>query len=69
VACFEGWLLIAYDCHDTKLGAELARKLHRSRRADAVAVQEEHDLADDFLLGPAGNDPLGALRADSRYFS
>jgi hypothetical protein len=28
-------------------------------------VEEQHDLADDFLLSPAGNDPLRPLRADT----
>ena len=37
---------------------------HRPRGADPVAVQEQHDLADDLLLGPAGDDALGAFRAD-----
>ena len=31
---------------------------HRPRRADAVAVQEHHDLADHLLLGPGISDPL-----------
>jgi hypothetical protein len=38
---------------------------YRPRRADAVAVEEQHDLADDLLLCPASNDPLRALRADA----
>ena len=38
---------------------------HRPRGADTVAVQEQHDLADDLLLGPAGDDALGAFRADA----
>ena len=42
---------------------------HRARRADAVAVQEQHDLADDLLLGPAGDDPLRALRADAGHLA
>src|SRR5262249_31134241 len=42
---------------------------HRPRRADAVAVQEHHDLADDFLLSPASNDPLRPLRADTGYLA
>ena len=32
----------------------------RPRRADAVGVQEEHDVADGLLLGPAGGDFSGA---------
>jgi hypothetical protein len=42
---------------------------HRPRRADAVAVQEQHDLADHLLLGPAGDDPLRPLRADPSYLA
>ena len=41
---------------------------HRPRRADAVAVQEDHDLADDLLLGPGVGDALGAHRADAVDF-
>ena len=36
-----------------------------ARGADAVRVQEDHDLADDLLIGPPGDDPLGPLRADA----
>src|SRR5215467_8564566 len=42
---------------------------HRARRADAVAVQKQHDLADDLLLGPARDDALCAFRADSGHLS
>ena len=42
---------------------------HCPRGADTVAVQEQHDLADDPLLGPAGDDPLGAFRADAGHFA
>ncbi len=38
---------------------------HRPRRPDAVRMQEQHDLADDLLLGPARGDALGALRPDA----
>ena len=37
---------------------------HRAGRADTVAVQEDHDLADGFL-GPCGDDAVGALRTDA----
>ena len=37
----------------------------RPRRADTVRVQEDHDLADDLLIGPPSDDPLGALGADA----
>src|SRR5215472_16834650 len=38
---------------------------NRPRRADAIAVQEQHDLANHLLLSPARDDPLGALGADT----
>jgi hypothetical protein len=38
---------------------------HRPRRADAVAVQEQHNLADGLLLGPARDNPFGTLWADT----
>ena len=38
---------------------------HGTGRADAVAVQEDHDLAHDLLLGPGGGDALRADRADA----
>src|SRR6516225_2796833 len=37
---------------------------HGARGADAVAVQEQHDLAYDLLLGPAADDALRPLGAD-----
>jgi|SRR6516162_2283714 hypothetical protein len=43
--------------------------VHRLRRADAVAVQKEHDLADDLLLCPAGDDALGTLRPNPGHFT
>jgi hypothetical protein len=38
-------------------------------RADAVAVQEQHDLADNLLLGPASDDPPRSLRADTGHLT
>ena len=38
---------------------------YRSRSADAVAVQEHHDLADRLLLGPGGDDASSANRPDA----
>jgi hypothetical protein len=43
--------------------------MRTARCADTVAVQEQHDLADDLLFGPAGDDPLRTLRADAGHFS
>ena len=38
----------------------------RARRADAVGMQEDHDVADGLLLGPAGGDFSRAEFADAR---
>src|SRR6266516_5743200 len=38
---------------------------HRPSRADPMAVQEDHDLADRLLLGPGGRDAAGAHRTDA----
>ena len=38
-------------------------------RADAVAVQEHHDLADDLLLGPGVGDPLRPHPADAGHLA
>ena len=48
-----------------RIGAVGLEDAHRPRRADAVAVQEDHDLADRLLIGPGGDDAVGALRADA----
>jgi hypothetical protein len=37
---------------------------HGPRRADAVAVEEHHDLAHDLLFGPGRDDTLRAHRSD-----
>ena len=42
---------------------------HRPRCADAVAVQKQHDLTDDLLFGPAGDDPFRALRANAGHLA
>ena len=42
---------------------------HRPRRADAVAVQEHHDLADHLLLGPGVGDPLRPHLADAGHLA
>src|ERR1022692_3019303 len=36
---------------------------YRPRRADAVAVQEDHDLANHLLLGPGRDDPTRSRSA------
>jgi hypothetical protein len=47
------------------VGAVGLEDAHRAGRADTVAVQEDHDLADGFLVGPCGDDAVGALRRDA----
>jgi hypothetical protein len=44
--------VLRHDLH--RVGAVGLLDTHRSRRPDAVAVQEHHDLADDLLLGLGG---------------
>src|ERR1700756_6023225 len=51
------------------LGAVGLVDAYRARGADAVAVQEQHDLPDDLLLGPAANNtlrPFGPIPVTSR---
>src|SRR5438046_4057068 len=40
-----------------------------SRGSDAVAMEEQHDLADDLLLGPARDDLSCTLGADAGHFA
>src|ERR1044071_960917 len=40
-----------------------------SRGSDAVAMEEQHDLADDLLFGPAGDDLSCTLGADAGHFA
>ena len=42
---------------------------NRTGGADAMAVQEDHDLAHDLLLGPGVGDALGAHRADAGHLA
>ena len=42
---------------------------HRTRRADAVAVQEHHDLADGLLLRPGVGDALRTYPADAAHLA
>src|SRR5712692_2859506 len=51
------------------LGAAGLIDAHRARGADAVAVQEQHDLADHLLLGPTANDALRPFRANTGDFA
>ena len=51
------------------LGAVGLVDAHGPRGADPVRVQEQHDLADHLLLGPAGDDARGALGPDAGYLA
>ena len=42
---------------------------NRPGGADPVAVKEDHDLPDDFLLSPGVRDPLGPNRANARHLA
>ena len=42
---------------------------NRPRRADTVAVQEDHDLAHDLLFGPGIGDALSTYRANSSHLA
>ena len=56
------WVL-AHHLHG--IGAVGLEDAHRSGGADAVAVQEHHDLADDLLVGPGRGDLGRAHRSDA----
>ena len=47
------------------IGAVGLEDPHRPRRADAVAVQEDHDLPHRLLLGPGGENAGSANRPDA----
>ncbi len=51
------------------IGAVGLENADRSGRAYAVAVQEDHDLPHDLLLGPGTGDPLGAHRVDTGHLA
>ena len=51
------------------VGAVGLEDADRSGGADAMAVQEDHDLAHDLLLGPGAGDALGAHRADAGHLA
>ena len=56
------WVL-GHDLHG--IGAISLEDPHRSRRADAVAVQEDHNFANDLLFRPGGSDAAGSDSADA----
>ena len=52
--------------HDLdRIGAVGLEDAHRSRRADAMLMQEDHDLADHLLIRPGRGDLGRAHRADA----
>ena len=51
------------------VGAVGLEDANRPGGADPVAVQEDHDLPDDLLLGPGVRDPLGPDGADARHLA
>jgi hypothetical protein len=53
----------------TSIGAVGLEDADRARGAYPVAVQEQHDLANDLLVGPARDDPLGALGANPGHLA
>ena len=42
---------------------------HRARRADAMAVQEHHNLANDLLFRPGVGDAFGTHTADAGHLA
>ena len=66
VAC-EAVRVLRHHLHG--IGAVGPEYPHRPRRADAVAVQEHHDLADDLLLGPGIGDPLRPHLPDAAHLA
>ena len=59
--------VLRHDLHG--IGAVGPEYPHRPRRADAVAVQEHHDLADHLLLGPGIGDPLRPHLPDAGHLA
>jgi hypothetical protein len=54
--------VLGHDLHG--IGAVGLEDSHRSRRADAVTVQEDHNFANDLLVRPGGSDAAGSDSAD-----
>ena len=59
--------VLRHDLHGVR--AVCLEDANRPRGADPVAVQEDHDLSDDLLLGPRVRDPFGPNCADARHLS
>src|SRR5208282_3180070 len=59
--------VLGHDLHGVRaVGLE---DTNRPGGSDPVAVQEDHDLPDDLLLGPGVRDPLGPNGADARHLA
>jgi hypothetical protein len=58
--------ILRHDLHG--IGAVGLKYPHRPGGADAVAVQEDHDLSNDLLFSPGSGDPPGPNRPDPRDF-
>ena len=62
IACQAIWVL----GHDLDgIGTVGLEDPHRPRRANAVAVQEDHDFPDHLLLGPGSENAGSAYRSDA----
>src|SRR5205085_3930540 len=55
--------------HLDGIGAVSLEYAHRACGAYAMAMQEDHDLPHDLLLGPCAGDPLRAHRADAGHLA
>src|SRR5207247_5201928 len=55
--------ILGHDLHG--IGAIRLEDPHRSRCADAVTVQEDHNFANDLLFRPGGSDAAGSDSADA----
>jgi hypothetical protein len=58
---------LGHDLHGVRaVGLEDA---NRPGGSDPIAVQEDHNLPDDLLLGPGIRDPFGSNRANARHLA
>ena len=62
---FSIWVL-RHDLHG--VGAVGLVDAHRRGRADAVTVKEDHDLANDLLLGPGSGNTASSSRTNAGHF-
>src|SRR6202035_1818651 len=59
--------VLGHDLHG--IGAVGLEDADRACGAHAMAMQEDHDLPHDLLLGPGAGDALGAHGADAGYLA